>query len=182
MNIDPQQLNRWSQNVEKNLNELTKHVNDLRKFQLTIEYKQQLQAAHDLISKLHSQSVSYTNLILVAGYAAFFTLWSQLNDKLPPFIFNLAGLLIVASLLCFISWEVTKMIWGNLSIRRVQKELDSAPPGPNTMAKFQEALTSFDKKSGKIWVWFLFPTIAFGVGAGLLLLGFFIWKLLLNIS
>ena len=181
MNIDPQQLDSWSKNVEKSLNELVKHVNDLRRFQLTIDYKQQLQAAHDLISKLHSQSVSYTNLILIAGYAAFFTFWSQLNDELPPFIFSLAGLLIIASLLCFVSWEVTKMIWGNLSIRRVQAELNGAPPGPNTIAKFQEALTSFEQKSGKIWVWFLVPTICFGACAGLLLLGFFTWRLLSNI-
>lgn len=182
MSIDPRQLERWSKNVENYLNELAKHVNDLRKFQITIDYERQLQAAHEFISKLHSQSVSYTNLILVAGYAAFFTFWSQLHDDLPPLIFNLVGLLIIASLLCFISWEVTKMIWGNLSIRRVQAELDGAKPGPTTMAKFQEALTSFDRRSGKIWVWFLVPTITFGAGAGLLLLGFFTWRLLSNIS
>ena len=182
MNIDPRQLERWSKNVESNLKEVTSHVNDLRRFQMTIDYERQLQAAHEFISKLHSQSVSYTNLILVAGYAAFFTFWSQLNDELPSFIFNLAGFLIIASLLCFIFWEVTKMIWGNLSIRRVQAELDVAKPGPNALAKFQEELISFERRSGKVWVWFLVPTIAFGVGAGLLLLGFFAWRLFLNFS
>ncbi|MFU4332516.1 hypothetical protein ACM726_29895, partial [Pseudomonas aeruginosa] len=66
---------------------------------------------------------NYTNLILVAGYAGFFAFWSTLSEKVPTLLFSITGLLILISLVLFISWELIKMCWGALYMRKVDRIL-----------------------------------------------------------
>jgi hypothetical protein len=169
---------RWAREVERNIRELGEHVNRLSRRQAEHDHDRQLQAAHDLVAKIYSQSISYTNLIMVVGYAGLLTLWSKLKPDLPPALFSLTGLLIGLSLVLFISWELVKMVGGHLKIRRLQKSLEGAKPGPGTIARFQNELQGYEAGWAKLWPWFFIPTLISGIGASLLLLGFFGWKLI----
>lgn len=177
MNIDPRQLERWSRDVEKNIDKLGRHVNELKKFQMHIEYEKQVEAAQQLTERLQANSRSYTHLIVAAGYAGFFGFWSMLRKGMPPWLYAMAGLLITISLVLFIGWEVTKMIWGSVHLNRVQKDLAAKPPSPEIIAQFQNALSAFERRSNRVWIWFLVPTIAFGLGAAMCLLAHFSWRL-----
>lgn len=175
--IDPRQLKNWSKQVESHLNELTREVNELRRFQASVDYERQVQAAQEFIERLQSNSVSYTNLILAAGYAGFFALWATLENDLPRWLHSLSAFLIVLSLLLFVAWEVTKMVGSAFHLRCFQQQLSAQPAGPDTIAKVQQALNEYDRRVGRLWVWFLIPTIVFGLAGGLCLLGFFTWRL-----
>lgn len=169
---------RWAREVERNIRELGVHVNRLDRRQAEHDHDRQVQAAHDLIAKIYSQSISYTNLIMVVGYAGLLTLWSKLEPELPPALFSLTGLLIGLSLVLFISWELVKMVGGHLKIRRLQKSLEDAKPGLGTITRFQNELKGHEVGWVKLWLWFFIPTLISGFGASLVLLSFFGWKLI----
>ena len=176
MDIDPHRLQTWSQQMEKRASDLGRRVANLQAFQAAVEYDKQIKAAQELTTQLQSNATAYTNLVLVAGYAGFFTFWATLSSKLPPWLYVVTGLLIIVSLLAFIGWEVTKMVWSALHLNKVQQDL-SGKPGPEVLAQFQSSLQRFAKASNRVWVWFLVPTVVCGFGAGLCVLGFFVWRI-----
>jgi hypothetical protein len=177
MNIDPRQIERWSRHVEESINKLARNINVLNKFQMTVEYENQVEAAQHLIERLQSNLRTYTHLIVAAGYAGFFAFWSMLREGMPPWLYALAGLLITISLVLFIGWEVAKMIWGAIHLNRVQKNLVSKPPSPEIIAQLQNSLSAFERRANRLWIWFLVPTIAFGLAASMCLLAHFSWRL-----
>ncbi|MBI4780641.1 MAG: hypothetical protein HY785_04895 [Oscillatoriophycideae cyanobacterium NC_groundwater_1537_Pr4_S-0.65um_50_18] len=175
--MDDRVIERWSREVAKNLEGLNREVNDLRRFQANVEYDKQVQTVLEIISRLQTSNASYTNLILAAGYAAFFAFWSTLKSDMPIKLYATSGLLMVLSLMFFIAWEIIKMIWTTLALRSIEGKLTSRPPEPDTMAKFQQEINAFDRRIGRLWIYFLFPTITCGITSGLCLVGFFVWKL-----
>jgi|GEM_PF-2022482 hypothetical protein len=52
----------------------------------------------------------YTNFIIVAGYAAFFALWSDVAKDIDRASRLLSGGLLGLSLVLFITWEIVKMV------------------------------------------------------------------------
>lgn len=132
-----------------------------------------LRAAHELIATLHSQSVSYTNLIMVVGYAGLLTLWSKLKPDLPPMLFSITGLLIGVSILLFIVWEVIKMVGGQREVRRLRGALVGSQSGSAAIQRFQYQLQKYGTGWANLWLWFFVPTLASGIVATLALLGFF---------
>jgi hypothetical protein len=177
MNIDPNRLQRWSDDIAGRVNELGHHVNDLRKFKMIIEYEKQIESTQQLTERLQSNAMSYTNLIIVAGYAGFFTFWATLAKELPHWLYSLTGFLIMVSLLTFIGWEIFKMIWNAIYLNSIQKQLTAEPPSAATLKNFQAAISKFERSANRVWIWFLIPSVMFGLSAGLCLLGFFAWRI-----
>lgn len=65
-----------------------------------------------LIARHHEQQTKakeYTNLIIVAGYAAFFTLLAAVGADIGPRARCASAVLIAVSLMGFICWEVVGM-------------------------------------------------------------------------
>lgn len=142
----------------------------------------QIEAIQQLNEKLLSHSMNYTNLVLVAGYAGFFAFWSTLTDKVPKWLFALSGFLILLSLTLFIVWEITKMVWQAIQMRTVSETLEGQR-GPHVVAQYEAAYATYQKKVTRVWVFFLVPTVVSGLGAALLLMGYFgldLWTLLAN--
>jgi hypothetical protein len=52
--------------------------------QASMEYRLQVNASKEMITHLYKQSSAYTQLIMVAGYAAYFAIWHSLKDYLTP--------------------------------------------------------------------------------------------------
>ncbi|KRA33799.1 hypothetical protein ASD68_12680 [Rhodanobacter sp. Root627] len=162
--------------MDKRTSDLGRRVANLQAFQAAVEYDKQIKTAQELTTRLQSNASAYTNLVMVAGYAGFFTFWATLSDKLPPWLYAVTGLLIIVSLLLFIGWEITKMIWSALHLNKVQRNLEGKP-GPEVLAQFQSSLQQFEKASNQVWVWFLVPTVVCGLSAGFCVLGFFVWRI-----
>jgi hypothetical protein len=175
--MDDRLIERCLHEVARNLESLNTEVNDLRRFQANVEYDKQVQTALEMMSRLQTSNASYTNLILAAGYAAFFAFWSTLKSDMPTRLYAISGLLMVLSLMLFITWEIIKMIWTTLALRNVEGKLTSRSSEPDIMAKFQREINSFERQIGRLWIYFLLPTIICGIASGLCLVGFFVWKL-----
>ncbi len=169
----------WSEQVADAVNSLAEEIKEIKKFQQDCERDKDIAMMMQMAEKQMTQATSYTNLILVAGYAGYFAFWSTLVTKLPSWLYALCGLLALLSLLLFISWEVIKMTWGTVHLNRINKMILKTVRGPNLLQIIDAASSSHNVRINKLWLWFLVPTLAFGIGAGLLLSGYFaveVWK------
>lgn len=52
----------------------------------------------------------YTNTIIAGSYAAFFTSWAGIQNDLPQFERFFSLMLMMVSLIVFLSWEIFKMV------------------------------------------------------------------------
>ena len=62
-----------------------------------------------LIEKTYSQAQAYTNLIMLAGYASIFVLWTNSKGSVSPLIYFSSGILFAVSLAVFVGWELYGM-------------------------------------------------------------------------
>jgi hypothetical protein len=94
-----------------------------------------------LASALYDKSMAYTNLIIMAGYAGFFGLWSVTKDNLTPKQVLWSALFMVISLSSFVFFEVAKMIFNScfvLSKNSALKRLSGAQNGDEIINIFKE--------------------------------------------
>lgn len=169
----------WHEAMENAVESVVTEINDIKRFQQDCERDKNIAMMMQMAEKQMTHSTSYTNLILVAGYAGYFAFWSTLVTKLPSWLYALSGLLALLSLLLFISWEVTKMTWGTVHLNRINKMIIKTVRGPNVLQIIDAASSLHTVRINKLWLWFLVPTLISGIGAGLLLLGYFaveVWK------
>ncbi|MDF3199681.1 hypothetical protein P3C29_13410 [Pseudomonas sp. 1912-s] len=89
---------RWNEQVETVVNTHSEAIDELKDFQLHLERDKGANALMEMHERQMASAGTYINLILVAGYAGFFGLWSTLSPKLPPRLYALCGLLAVLSL------------------------------------------------------------------------------------
>lgn len=68
--------------------------------------KDLLNAQKELTAHTFSQAQAYTNLVLVAGYAGFFAIWSFIKTDMSRAQIFWSGLLITLSLTTFMVWEI----------------------------------------------------------------------------
>lgn len=69
-----------------------------------------LEPFEHLIGVLYDRAHAYTNAIILAGYAAFFAIWSFTRDMVPDRPELLAALLMTISCAVFVGWELLQMI------------------------------------------------------------------------
>jgi hypothetical protein len=66
-----------------------------------------------IASTLYDKSITYTNLIIMAGYAGFFGLWSYTKNLLTTKQVFWSALFLIISLSVFVFFEVGKMIFNS---------------------------------------------------------------------
>jgi len=160
---------RWCRDIHRVVDGLVREVEDMKQQQIV---EKQISAFIQLNEKLMSNANSYTNLIMVAGYAGYFAFWSTLAGKIPTWLFNTCGLAISFSLTLFITWEIVKMFWGAKHMRATQ-EILARRPHASVISEFEKAFQDFSARSQRVWIVFLVPTVVSGVIAGVLLIGYF---------
>ena len=171
--------NNWNDNVTDAVNTMAQEIAEIRKFQQECQRDKDIGALMELNEKLMTHATNYTNLVMVAGYAGFFGLWATLVGRLPDWLYALCGLLALLSLLLFVSWEIIKMVWGSLHMRRTNDMITKPVRGTKPLDLVIAASALHSVRVQKIWLWFLIPTVVFGIAAALLLIGFFavqVWR------
>ncbi|WP_208855893.1 hypothetical protein [Pseudomonas lutea] len=169
----------WDEAMDEAVKWLGAEISEIKQFQQDCEQDKIIAMLMQMNEKQMTQATAYTNLILVAGYAGYFAFWSTLVTKLPSWIYALSGLLAIVSLLCFIAWELVKMIWGNTYLNRTNKMITKTVRGPEALRLIEAASSLHSVSINKVWMWFLVPTITCGMSAGVLLVGYFaseVWK------
>ncbi len=125
-----------------------------------------------VISAAYDRAATYANLIIFAGYAGTFTLWSFTKDYLPEQAAITIALMVGISLFIFCGWEVYKMIYTSSSLRRhsgiMLQDLSSDEFDQATQdAKIQTSTEAV--KLYRYWIFILIFTIPLGFGGALLM-------------
>ncbi|WP_190958595.1 MULTISPECIES: hypothetical protein [Nostoc] len=153
----------------KSHNEVLQYINDDKQ-------KKVISFLKDVQTRTYEKTRSYTNLIIAAGYAGFFTFWKSAKDDLPKITMLSSGLLIAISLCFFIGSEVYNMINSTLYQRKINQMLreNNSANIINDIQKFEQ---EHEARTYSIWFWLLLPTIITAIFGAILLIGSFIIEL-----
>ncbi len=127
-----------------------------------------------ILSAMYDKAMAYTNLIIVAGYAGFFAVWSSMKDNLSPVEMFLSALCITLSLTVFISWEVFGMIARTKNLKGLLRVLD-APPNEFQAALDKQQMAEKTQNICVLRIWIvalIFTVTPALVAAGLLIFSF----------
>lgn len=126
---------------------------------------QQRSAVSDEAREYLAANSHYTQLVMVVGYGAFFTLWVQTKGLMSGWLFASTGLLITTSLLVFIAVELIKAYIQGRYLPRVVA-------GTMSQGEYQE-------KIGLLmghWLWTFILSVATGLTAGCSLFFWFLYR------
>lgn len=97
----------------------------------------------DIQSRLFDKAVTYSNLIMAAGYAGGFTIWGNIKEQLPACANIWIALLLGISLSIFVFYQVWKMashVLHFLSVREILRDNLS-------LGQFFKKYNEFQKKT-----------------------------------
>lgn len=123
-------------------------------------------------AEVFAKARDYTNVIIVAGYAAFFGIWAGLVHDVPAWVRLAAGGLMAVSLLLFVSWELLVMHRRVASGARLGAVLKDIAYPADFEAAWDEAVAENarrDLRLARFWPLIFYPTCATGlIGGGIL--------------
>lgn len=129
-------------------------------------YEKEKATRLEAIELVYNKTQAYTNFVIVAGYAAVFTVWAKTQQNLSPSQNIWIGLLLLLSVSSFVLFEVIKTTWSSSYAVKLQqlryKELSASA--------FLEAHNALEHKQGKTSARidkFWLPVLAFTVLSGL---------------
>lgn len=165
--------NEWLEQDRK----LVEHINEIIKRQNLTGQVSLIEQQKQILSHIYQKAISYTNLIILAGYAGIFGIWQHVREILSRQTTIWVALLISCSLMIFVGYEVWKMITEALFIQRINKIIEENIAPEERLAVWQGVFTEYAKKQSKIWVYFLIPIVLFGFSAAFILFFQFIKNL-----
>jgi hypothetical protein len=126
-----------------------------------------------LIESSWDKASAYDNAITVAGYAAFFALWSGVADDVAPPARTLTAALMGVSLLLYISWTILVMVTRHAhdrafaaTINRTQAPIDAINEWDAIERKRTQALVTVQR----FWLPVFGTSLLTGVGGALVLI------------
>lgn len=120
-------------------------------------------------------AATYVNVIVIAGYAAIFTIWSNVKAIVSPMEIASVAALLLFSIVVFVAFELTKMIILSLSMRRNVAAAMRDPMIEDYLSKLIEAEQTGMQRMGifmKAWPLVLALTILPALTAAVVLF----WK------
>ncbi len=127
-----------------------------------------------MASVLYDKAAAYTNVVVVAGYVAFFTVWGNMKELLSAREMLLSALSVTCSLVVFVLWEIVSMIIHaitNLGLMRVVNA--PAQEFEEKLQAYQKAMERLHIRTIPVWYVILFLTVVPGLlGAAVLLRSF----------
>jgi hypothetical protein len=104
-----------------------------------------------IVSALYDKGVAYTNLIIIAGYASFFALWSFTKDYLSQRQVLWSAIIMSVSIITFVFFEVIKMVVMSKSLLARSKAM-SDPSAENDPNKILANLREYDLQAQKVTI------------------------------
>ena len=148
-------------NLEKTVQEIAKN----QEIQRQEQYKKDvLEFYTSLQARLYDKASTYTNLIIVAGYALFFTFWGNIKSEVDVFWGKISVILLIISVLFFIMWEIGMMIFTSLNFKKINTLNRVSPDKFETeMNKMKKEEEKFQIVLSRIWFLELLVTIIPGI-------------------
>ncbi len=133
-----------------------------------------------IMTAAYSQAMAYTNVVIIAGYAAAFTIWNFTRAYLPEPTVLWIALLLTISAAVFVAFEIYKMIVNARNLRSFQGAVTLG----QSPEEFQAAMKDFQSREQRrtleitgVWVVTLCIVIPTGYGAVLILAWNVLWRL-----
>ncbi len=161
---DIQRLKRFAARTQR-------AVRELEKAEKARQHEGFLKDVADMNANQYDKASRYSNLIIAAGYAAFFAAWSTMGPGGQARMHIAAGLAMMISVIAFIGWEVFKTTYTALHLRRVIVLLYL--PGEDVqrnLDRIRQYERDRDLWGARLWYPVLLITIVPGFTAGALLM------------
>jgi len=104
-------IQKIQQDWAKRDQELVSYINEIIKKQNLSGQISFIEQQKQILSHLYQKAGSYTNLVMLAGYAGIFGIWQFTHELLSRRVTMWVALLISLSLMLFVGYEVWKMIF-----------------------------------------------------------------------
>lgn len=147
----------------------------LRQSELQKKKNETVETLIKVMSASYDKASTFTNVIMIGGYASFFAVWGKMYDKLSPFYMGLSGAFVTLSVLFFIFWEIHKLIFYSTNLKDFYQVTEEENP-ERFFDKLNKIRLEEQRKSlrqVKIWYFVLIVTIIPGVtGAGIFIVHF----------
>jgi len=132
----------------------------------------------ELIAHAFSQAQAYTNVVLSAGYAGFFAIWSFLKPDLSKGETFWSALLVSVSLTAFILWEVYQSFYRSRSILGLAETVKDPSRFQAAIEKYKREEHSRVLSLKRVWVVAFSLAVVTGFGGILVLIYAFIRSLI----
>ena len=159
-----------------NLNDLVRHAAQEQQEKVANEI---IETQIKIISATYDKAVSYTNLIVIGGYAGFFGLWSLTKQYLTATQARWAALLMLVSVCIFVFFEVYKMVATTKALLDRAKILEDpeAKTNPTTLLdklrEYEQAYKRHNVSFIRVWWVNVIVAVATALAAiGILLFSF----------
>jgi hypothetical protein len=142
-------------------------------------YRGDLVAAQkDVLRESMAAATSYTNVIMVAGYAALFALWVQMAGDEPGKFTRLtsfaAAIFLSLSVLAFVGWEIFGMLVRSKVNIALARAVNNPPEFESNMRDHREKMASLMRYLHPAWV----VVISLAAGGALIAFGIMLSALL----
>jgi hypothetical protein len=134
-----------------------------------------------MLAEMYTQSLNYTNVIILAGYAGLFAIWQLTKGNLPRLLELLIASSLTASVTLFAGYETYKMIRNAIHLNHLARALDIVNPELRTEA-WLAGLIRGHAKEARVWWYFLVPAAVTGVAAAMMLLVGFLLSLFQHVG
>lgn len=142
-----------------------------------MDQQRRIETLKEITAHSFSQAKAYTNVVLAAGYAGLFALWSTFAKEFSDSVKLISGLLIAFSLVLFLAWELFGMIARHRMLVGMTRVLSGAENFEGLLENQQARERNTQIAALRVWPFFLWPTVLSGFGAFFLLLWSFSMRL-----
>lgn len=146
-----------------------------------IATREKLRAFYELLAAYHARlleaSSGYNQIVVLGGYAGFFTVWAATAPDLPRWLVLLTGGLMSISLAIYVGWTVTGMVMLRNHTQRMMNEIGKGIEGFLERVEAAEAKSiAASSKLMRFWKPVLWAAGAPALVASLLLAGAVFWS------
>ena len=133
-----------------------------------------LNAQKELLAHSFGHAQAYTSVVLLAGYAGFFAIWSFLKNDLSKVQTFSSGLLIALSLSSYIIWEVYQSFYRSRSLLGLATAIEHPENLEELLAEYRRLERDRVIWLGRVWIFVFGLTVLTGFSAAGILMWAFI--------
>jgi hypothetical protein len=129
-----------------------------------------IDAQKDMLHEAMSAAQNYTNVIMVVGYAALFTMWSQTKGTFTAGTTLATGVFLALSVFAFVGWEVFGMIVRSKTNIAIARAVADPTQFERRMKSYRDDQQVFMRRFAPIWTAVMSFAVLTGVIAFVILL------------
>lgn len=125
-----------------------------------------------LNGEIFEKAAAYDNVIMIAGFAAFYTTWSGAAEHLERAVVLWSGTLITLSLALYVCWHIYNMVIRQRGQRRFAQAIQTATDPLKFESAWTKAEVAYRKDTTIMlgrWLFVFAPCVVTGLAAAVVL-------------